>query len=188
MSVIAYARVSTDQQCTDSQKHRIEELYKVDRWFTDDAVSGASQARTRPGFKNLLDYCRDGDRLIVSAIDRLGRNTIDILETVEDLKQKGVQVISIREGFDLSTPMGKAMLTMLAAVAELERDNIKSRQMAGIEKARATGKQLGRAKIINDAEVLKWRTDNGASIKATAEHFSISTASVKRARLQAYIQ
>ena len=73
------------------------------------------------------------------------------------------------------------MLTMLAAVAELERENIKARQIAGIERARAEGKNLGRKKDIDDAAVAKWRTDNSASIKATAEHFRISPASVKRA-------
>ena len=90
-------------------------------------------------------------------------------------------MVSIREGFDLSTPMGKAMLTMLAAMAELERSNIKARQMAGIERARAKGKNLGREKVIDDAAVAQWRKENSASIKATAEHFGISTASVKRA-------
>ncbi|MCY1378414.1 hypothetical protein D9M69_660470 [compost metagenome] len=77
--------------------------------------------------------------------------------------------------------MGKAMLTMLAAVAELERSNIKARQMAGIERAKAEGKALGRAKEIDDAAVAAWRAEQSASIKATAEHFGISIASVKRA-------
>lgn len=97
------------------------------------------------------------------------------------LQGKGVSIISLREGFDLSTPIGKAMLTMLAAVAELERSNIKTRQMAGIVKAKAEGKVLGRAKAIDDAAVSIWRKENSASIKATAEHFGISLASVKRA-------
>ena len=85
----------------------------------------------------------------------------------------------------LHTPMGKAMLTMLAAMAELERSNIKARQMAGIERARAEGRNLGREKVIDDVAVAQWRRENSASIKATAEHFGISTASVKRACRQA---
>ena len=80
--------------------------------------------------------------MIVAAIDRLGRDTIDVLETVEALKLKGVTVISMREGFDLGTPIGKCMLTMLAAVADLERSNIKARQMAGIARAKAQGRAL----------------------------------------------
>lgn len=73
------------------------------------------------------------------------------------------------------------MLTMLAAVAKLERENIRIRQMAGIERARADGRNLGRVKTIDDAEVAAWRRENSASIKQTAERFGISIASVKRA-------
>jgi putative DNA-invertase from lambdoid prophage Rac len=181
MTTIAYARVSTDDQTTESQRHAIGDRYKVDRWFTDDAVSGATKAKDRPGLGALLEYVREGDTVVVSAIDRLGRNTIDVLETVEHFKAKKVAVVSLREGFDISTPIGKAMLTMLAAVAELERENIKARQMAGIEKARTEGRALGREKVIDDAEVARWRQENSASIKATADRFGISTASVKRA-------
>src|SRR5690606_29648826 len=132
-------------------------------------------------FKRLYSYARKGDTLVVAAIDRLGRNTIDVLETVAALQSKGVTVISMREGFDLSSPIGKAMLTMLAAVAELERSNIKTRQMAGIERARALGKRLGAPKKIDDELVAKWRKEREASISETAKHWNISTAAVKRA-------
>ncbi len=180
-ATIAYVRVSTDDQTTNAQRHAIESRFKVDRWFSDEATSGAIKARDRAGFGQLLSYVRDGDTVVVYAIDRMGRNTIDVLETVEALQGKGVAVVSIREGFDLSTPMGKAMLTMLAAMAELERSNIKERQLAGLERARAEGKNLGREKVIDDEAVAQWRQDNSASIKATADHFGISAASVKRA-------
>jgi DNA invertase Pin-like site-specific DNA recombinase len=139
------------------------------------------KALQRPAFVKLFNFVRSGDTLIVAAIDRLGRDTLDVLATVEALQAKGVSIISLREGFDLSTPMGKAMLTMLAAMATLERSNIKARQMAGIVKAKADGKALGRAKIIDDSTVASWRSENAASIKDTAEHFGISPASVKRA-------
>lgn len=154
---------------------------KVETWFADEGVSGAVEALQRPEFAELFKFIRKGDTLIVPAVDRLGRNTIDVLDTVEALQGKGVSIISLREGFDLSTPIGKAMLTMLAAVAELERSNIKTRQMAGIAKAKAEGKALGREKTIDDAAVAIWRKENTASIKMTAEHFGISPASVKRA-------
>jgi len=180
-ATIAYVRVSTDDQTTHSQRYAIESRYKVDRWFSDEATSGATKAKSREGFSKLLHYVREGDTVVVYAIDRLGRDTIDVLETVEMLKAKGVAVVSMREGFDLSTPVGKAMLAMMAALAELERSNIKTRQMAGIARAKAEGKALGREKVINDKEVARWRSENNASIKATAEQFSISPASVKRA-------
>jgi putative DNA-invertase from lambdoid prophage Rac len=178
---IAYVRVSTDDQTTENQKRSIDERFKVTKWFQDNAVSGAIPAAQRPGLSALLAYVREGDLVIVAAIDRLGRNTIDVLTTVESLRAKGVSVVSLREGFDLATPVGKAMLTMLAAMAELEKDNIRVRQMAGIERARAEGKNLGREKVIDDAAVASWRTANNASIRQTADHFSIAPASVKRA-------
>ncbi|MNQ06062.1 putative DNA-invertase from lambdoid prophage Rac [compost metagenome] len=108
--------------------------------------------------------------MIVPAVDRLGRNTIDVLNTVEALQGKGVSIISLREGFDLSTAIGKAMLTILAAVTELARSNVKTRQMAGIAKAPR------REKTMDDAAVSSWHKENSASTKLTAEHFGISPA------------
>lgn len=181
MTVLAYVRVSTEDQSTDAQRHSIAALHNVEHWYADEATSGATIALHRPGFAELFKFARKGDTLIVSAIDRLGRDTIDLLETVEALKAKGVAVVSMREGFDLSSPIGKAMLTMLAAVAELERSNIKARQMAGIARARATGQKLGAPKRIDDEAVRVWRSANSATIQETATQFEISVAAVKRA-------
>ncbi|MXS18441.1 recombinase family protein [Pseudomonas oryzihabitans] len=180
MATIGYVRVSTGEQSVESQRHALDS-YKVDKWFSDEGVSGAVKALERPGFLSMYQYLREGDTLVVSAVDRLGRDTIDVLVTVEALTAKGVAIISKREGFDLSTPMGKAMLTMLAAVAELERSNIKARQMAGIERIRSEGKVMGRPTTIDAQAVKTWRKENNASISVTASHFNISPASVKRA-------
>lgn len=181
MATVGYLRVSTGEQSVEAQRHSIEQTHKVEHWFADEGVSGAVKALQRPAFAELFKYIRKGDTLIVAGVDRLGRDTLDVLATVEALQAKDVSIISLREGFDLSTPMGKAMFTMLAAMAELERGNIKTRQMAGIVRAKAEGKALGRAKTIDDATVATWRRENAASIKDTAEHFGISPASVKRA-------
>ena len=180
-AVIAYLRVSTDDQTCENQHRQVEHRFKVDKWFTEEGVSGAVAAAARPAMSALLSYAREGDTVVVVAIDRLGRNTIDVLSTVEALQTKGVSVVSIREGFDLSTACGKLMLTMMAAFAQMERSNMKARQLAGLERARAEGKALGRTKTIDDAEVAQWRSSNSASIKQTAEQFGISVASVKRA-------
>ncbi|WP_054287279.1 recombinase family protein [Gulbenkiania mobilis] len=183
-ATLAYVRVSSDSQSTEAQRHAIAERYNIaeaEHWFEDSAVSGAVKALQRPGFAELYKFARKGDTVVVVAIDRLGRDTIDVLETVEALKAKGVAVVSMREGFDLSTPAGKLVMTMLAAVAEMERANIKARQMAGIERAKAVGKRLGRRKSIDDAVVAQWRRDNGASVRDTALRFGVSEASVKRA-------
>lgn len=179
--IVAYLRVSSGDQSTSTQRAAIEQRFKVDRWFADEATSGAIKAKARKGMGELLSYARQGDTVVVYAIDRLGRDTIDVLETVTALKGKGAAVVSLREGFDMSTPIGEMMLTMLAAMAKLERANIKDRQMAGIQRAKAEGKNLGREKVIDDQQVARWRKENNASISATAEHFGISSASVKRA-------
>ncbi|PMY72469.1 MULTISPECIES: recombinase family protein [Pseudomonas] len=186
-AILAYLRVSTDDQSTEAQRHTISQRYNVAEWFSDEATSGASKALQRKGFEALYAYARKGDTVVVAAIDRLGRDTIDVLESVEALKVKGVTVVSMREGFDLSSPVGKAMLTMLAAVAELERTNIKARQMAGIQRARAHGKKLGAPKVIDDKAVAAWRSERRASIADTAKQWCISTAAVKRACRMAQI-
>lgn len=182
-AILAYTRVSSDGQSVEAQRHAIDQRYKVSEegWFTDEATSGTTKALERTGFKALFSFARKGDTVIVAAIDRLGRNTIDVLETVEALAKKGVTVVSLREGFDLSTPTGKLMLTLLAGVAELERENIRARQMAGIEKARQDGRKLGAPKQHDDAAIATWRKENNASIQATADHWGVSTATVKRA-------
>lgn len=182
-AIIAYTRVSSDGQSIEAQRHAIGHRYNVsvDGWFTDEATSGTTRAMDRKGFSALFSYARKGDTVVVAAIDRLGRNTIDVLETVEALKTKGVTVVSMREGFDLSNPTGKLMLTLLAGVAELERENIRARQMAGINKAKADGRKLGAPKRHDDDAIRDWRKQNGASIAATADHWGVALATVKRA-------
>ena len=96
-SVIAYLRVSTDEQTIENQRMQIEAKgYKIGKEFADAAVSGATSAIERPQFKAMLGYLREGDTLVVAAIDRLGRNTIDVLQTVQTLKSKGISVVSVR--------------------------------------------------------------------------------------------
>lgn len=180
MALLGYVRVSSDGQSVEAQRHALGVTYNIEKWFEDSGVSGAVKALERPGFRALADFARQGDVLLVSAVDRLGRDTLDVLSTVEMLQGKGVSIISQREGFDLSKPIGKAMLTMLSAVAELERSNIKARQMAGIQRARSEGRPLGRKPSVNSGDVTDWRRENSASIKETAAHFGVSEATVKR--------
>ena len=181
MSTIAYLRVSTDDQSTESQRHAIKQIHSIEHWYVDEATSGTTKALHREGFGELFKFVRKGDTVVIFAIDRLGRDTIDVLETVKALKAKGVAVISVREGFDLSNDYGAVILSVLASLAELERSNIKARQLAGIARARASGQKLGAPKRIDDAAVHAWRKANSATIQETANHFGISTAAVKRA-------
>jgi len=144
-NVVGYARVSTKEQTVENQKQQITSRgYSVSKWFTDEATSGSVESTKRLGLKSLLDYVREGDILVVTAIDRLGRNTIDVLSTVTKLSEKGVKVISLREGVDLSTPTGIAVISIMASLAQLEKDLISERRKAGIQRAQSSGVHCGR--------------------------------------------
>lgn len=178
---VAYLRVSTNDQTTENQKLEISKKYNIAKWFIDDNVSGSTPGLNRPAFSSLLNYVRESDTLIISSLDRLGRNLLDCLSTIEILQQKKVALISLRENIDFGTPQGKLLLHIMLSFSEMEKSIIKERQLSGIQRCRNQGVHLGRKKAINDQEVAKWRCDSGASIRKTALHFNISTASVSRA-------
>ncbi|EFH9692082.1 recombinase family protein [Escherichia coli] len=186
-TVIGYVRVSTSDQNVENQKQQISDAgYSVTRWFSDEAVGGAVKAAERPGFGELLSYVREGDTLIVIAIDRLGRNTIDVLSTVEMLQTKGVKVVSLREGFDLSTPVGKAMLTMMAGLASLEKDLIAERRTAGIKRAQTEGKHCGRP-IKATVEQVQELLAQGLPAAAVQHRLGISKATFYRLKTSGHL-
>ena len=187
MTRIAYFRVSTNDQCTTSQRSAMGGTF--DKEFVDEGVSGASLAATRPGFKELLAYVREGDTVCVYAVDRLGRDALDVQATVRRLLDQGVTV-DIHGLGPIGRGVGELILAVLAQVADMERQRIAERTASGREAARealrATGKthrgkdSLGRPKAADGRAVAAWRQANGASIATTAAHFGISTASVSR--------
>ena len=146
MSVFAYGRVSTTLQSTENQRLEITNAgFLIDYWFADDGVSGKVCARQRPQFARLLDKIRDGETLVVSKLDRLGRDAVDVLQTVQSLADRNIKIIVLQLGnTDLSSPTGRLLLTMLAAVASMERDLLIERTQAGLMRAKAEGKKLGR--------------------------------------------
>lgn len=188
MARIAYYRCSSADQSIDAQRTALGGEF--DKEFSDDAISGAVLARQRPGFAALLDYVREGDEVRVFAVDRLGRDAIDVQQTVRDFRAKGI-AIDIRGLGRLDGPAGDLILAVLAQVAQMERDRIRERCEAGRLAARlaleATGlthrgkASLGRPRGVDPAAVYRWRRENNASISATASHFGISAATVKRA-------
>jgi putative DNA-invertase from lambdoid prophage Rac len=180
MSTIAYLRVSTGDQSTENQLLQIRTAgYIPDRTF-EDTFSGSTMERS--GFKAMLEYLRDGDTLVVSAIDRLGRNTIGVLETVETLKARGVRVVSLRESFDLTTPIGQMMLTMMAAMAQMEKSLIAERRDAGMARARSKGTHMGRPREtpVNDIREALQRLQGNVS--AVSKELGCSRQTVMRAR------
>ena len=187
---IAYFRVSTTGQSIEAQ--RAELGGNFDREFLDIGVSGAVLARQRPAMAELLDYARSGDTVFVYAVDRLGRDSIDIQQTVRDLINKGV-ALHVHGIGPIAGEAGKLVFALLAQLAEMERAKILERTESGRKLARETlqttgkthrGKEsMGRPFTHQPAEIVAWRTANQASIAKTAEHFGISLATVKRAGL-----
>ena len=143
MSKIGYIRVSTEHQET-ARQQEIMDNYQVDRIFSEK-LSGANT--DCPQLRAMLDYVREGDTLYVESISRLGRSTRDLLNIIDTLTNKGVTLISHKENIDTDTPTGKFMLTVFAALSQLEREQLKQRQRESIEIAKAQGKYTGRKPI-----------------------------------------
>ena len=147
MAHIAYVRVSTAEQ---NEARQIEALKKhnIDKWFTEK-VSGKNM--NRPQLEAMLDYVREGDTVYIHDFGRLARSTKDLLTIVEKLQNKKVHLVSNKENLDTSTPTGKLMLTMIAAINEFERENLLERQREGIAIAKEQGKfKGGQVKRIDD--------------------------------------
>lgn len=143
MSKIGYIRVSTEHQET-ARQQEIMGSYGVDRIFSEK-ISGARA--DRPQLKAMLDYVREGDTLYVESVSRLGRSTKDLLDIIDTLTAKGVNIVSNKECIDTDSPTGKFMLTVFAALSQLEREQLRQRQREGIEIAKAQGKYTGRKPI-----------------------------------------
>lgn len=157
---IGYARVSTEEQNTARQLHSFEGYTEKIKKVFIDKMSGKDT--NRPELQAMLNYVREGDVVVVSEFSRLARSTRDMLQIVQELTDKGVGLISLKESVDTGTPQGRFMLTIFAALAELERETILQRQREGIAIAKQQGKYKGRKPIPYDeakvrAECTKWR-------------------------------
>lgn len=145
--VFAYARVSTVEQLTENQKEQIEQAgYSITKQrYIEEKISGSVPALQRPGFVRLLDRMEQGDSVVVTKLDRLGRDSIDVQQTVKLFQERGVRLIVLQLGnLDLTSSAGELMVKMLAAIADFERDLIIERTQAGLARAKAEGKRLGR--------------------------------------------
>ncbi|MEX9225848.1 recombinase family protein, partial [Providencia rettgeri] len=142
--VFAYCRVSTLEQNTENQRREIEAAgFNVEPYrIIEEHISGSVAASDRPGFSRLLDRMEHGDVLIVTKLDRLGRNAIDIRKTVEKLSEMYIRVHCLAlGGVDLTSPAGKMTMQVISAVAEFERDLLVERTHAGIARAKSVGKR-----------------------------------------------
>jgi len=143
MSRIAYIRVSAVDQNTDRQEIVLSEL-RIDKYFTEK-ISGKNAER--PQLKKMLEYVREGDIVYIESISRLARSTRDLLSIVQQLQEKSVELVSLKENIDTTTPQGRFILTIFGALSELERENTLQRQKEGISAAKSKGKKFGRPQI-----------------------------------------
>jgi DNA invertase Pin-like site-specific DNA recombinase len=139
---LGYIRVSRDKQTTALQEDAMRQE-QCERTFTDKMTG---KRFDRPEFLRMLDLARAGDVIVVWRLDRLGRSLKDLIETVQALEQRGIELRSLKENIDTTTPTGKLMFHMMAALAEFERDVIRERTLAGLDAARARGRKGGRRK------------------------------------------
>lgn len=146
MANVAYVRVSSAEQHEDRQREALSK-YNIDEWF-EEKISGKDM--DRPQLQECLKYVRRGDTLYVLDFSRLARSTKDLLSIVDFLQGKEVSLVSLKENLDSSTPTGKLMLTMIAAINEFERANILERQAEGIALAKEKGVYKGRKRITID--------------------------------------
>ncbi|AFT74245.1 resolvase [Alteromonas macleodii str. 'English Channel 673'] len=178
-----YCRVSTTEQTTANQVEAFRAKgYEVNEGFVvEETVSGAVCAMERKGFRAMVEHkLMEGDTLVVLKLDRLGRDNIDVQQTIDLLLKKGIKVHCLDlPTKDLSTSEGKLMLAMFAAFAAFEKDRIRERTIEGQARAKAQGKTIGRPSKVSPEKVAELRK-GGLSISATAKQLSVSEATVKR--------
>ena len=186
----AYCRVSTVEQTTDNQVREIEGAgFKVDpQRVIVETVSGSTAAMQRKQFARLVDRLEAGDVLLVTKLDRLGRNAMDVRATVDALAVLGVRVHCLAlGGVDLTSPAGKMTMGVIAAVAEFERDLLVERTQAGLTRAKAEGRILGRPASLTAeqrAAILKGRSA-GQSLGTLAKQYGVSRSAIQRVERQA---
>lgn len=174
--IYGYARVSTTEQNEGMQVDALRSA-GCTKIFTDKA-SGAKTSR--PALDEMLPLLKEGDTLVIWKLDRLGRSTIHLFSLLEDLKSKGVAVRSIMEGIDTNGSLGRFLCTILAGVAELERENIKQRVNAGLAKAKKDGVRLGRKERFNakDKALIKRLHILGDSYTKLSRQFNASRSTI----------
>jgi DNA invertase Pin-like site-specific DNA recombinase len=177
-----YRRVSSQQQSYDRQTAALTEYGIPEKYIFEDKLSGKSMKRE--GFEKLLDTVREGDTIVVTSLDRFGRTTVGILDTIEKLTAQGVTVQSLKAGEDFTGITGKLLLTVMAAIAEWERENTRERAAeARAAKAKSGTATVRQPSVLTPAkvEVVRALRASGKTIAYIADDQGMSRASVYRA-------
>ena len=189
-NVAVYARVSTvgkgqdvDMQLRDLRAYATSRGLSIFKEYVDDGISGRKDKR--PALDMLMNDARKRrfDAVLVWRFDRFARSTKHLVTALEDFQHLGIDFISFQENIDTSSPMGKAMFTIVSAIAELEADIIRERVIAGIANARAKGVRLGRPSPDVDQEEVRRLRDNGLTIRAIAEKMNLKRSLVHKTLL-----
>ncbi|AIV78663.1 hypothetical protein X994_2573 [Burkholderia pseudomallei] len=183
----AYARVSTADQTAANQVREIEAAgFNVDkRRVITESISGSISADQRPGFAELLLKMEEGDVLIVTKLDRLGRNAMDVRSTVEALADRGIRIHCLAlGGVDLSSAAGRMTMQVLNAVAEFERDLLIERTQAGMVRAKMEGKVFGRPSALSkqQQDEVRQLLSEGATVSGLARQYGTSRQTIMRLR------
>jgi DNA invertase Pin-like site-specific DNA recombinase len=189
-AVALYLRVSTDGQTVENQRLELEAAAARHGWhivqvFQDRGISGAKGRDKRPGFDKLLQGVtrRDFDLIAAWSVDRLGRSLQDLVSFLGEVQAKGVDLYLHQQGLDTSTPAGKAMFQMMGVFAEFERSMIRERIMAGLKRAKANGKPLGRPKVDADTEAaIRAALKGGMGMHAARKKHGVGMSTVQRIR------
>src|SRR6202140_4945140 len=186
--VAIYLRVSTSKQDTDNQRRELEAVaersdWKVVKVYEDAGISGAKGRDQRPGLDAMMKAvnAREFDMVATWSVDRLGRSLTDLLNILQELQEKGVDLFLHQQGLDTSTTAGKAMFQMLGVFAEFERGIIRERVNAGLARARAKGIKLGRRRVepAVEARILELKA-GGDGILKIGRKLGVGTSVVQR--------
>jgi DNA invertase Pin-like site-specific DNA recombinase len=186
--VALYVRVSTDGQTVENQVRELKVVAERHGWrivetFDDNGISGAKGRDQRPAMRRLMEGIgrRDFDMVAAWSVDRLGRSLQDLVGFLGEMHAKGVDLYLHRQGLDTSTPAGRAMFQMLGVFAEFERAMIQERVRAGLARARAQGKRLGRPKVSPKVEAaVRTARARGKGIRKIARELRIGVGTVQR--------
>lgn len=185
-----YLRVSTDHQTVENQRRVLEEVAHRSEWeivqvFADEGISGAKGREKRPGYDALLKAIARKDVQVVAAwsVDRLGRSLPDLVAFLSEVQAKGCDLYLHQQAIDTSTPSGRMLFQMLGVFAEFERSIIRSRVVAGLERARANHVRIGRPPTPRSrVEKVEGALRRGLSVRKAAIETGVSTATVQRVK------
>ncbi len=185
--VFAYCRVSTTDQNTSNQVQDIRAAgYELDkRRVVEESISGSVAVKDRPGFQKLLERIEEGDVFIVTKLDRLGRNMLDVCATLKLLDTMGVRVVCLQlGGADLTSPSARMTMQILSSVAEFERSLLIERTQSGLARAKAEGKTLGRKPKLDVRQQIEVRARlaEGATVYQVAKDFGVARQVIMRVR------